>query len=126
MHACGALAGNGLVHGDLRPDNLIVGEDRAVIVDWNWLTTGPAWTDWVGLVPTMAWQGMDAVALVRDSPLCADADPEQIDAFLAAIAVYMLSSLDQPPMSGCLPAVRHHQHLMARMFLAMLGTRRGW
>jgi hypothetical protein len=74
----------------------------------------------------MAWQGVDVEALMARSPLFTGADPEEVDAFLAVIAVYMLSSLDAPPPPGCTPALRQHQHLMARAFLAMLGQRRGW
>ncbi|GAA1237896.1 phosphotransferase family protein [Oryzihumus leptocrescens] len=121
------LAGQSLVHGDLRPDNLLV--DRrgsAWIVDWNWVVTGPAWLDFTGLLPLMAWQGVDVDALMARSPLFTGSDPEEVDAFLAVIAVYMLSSLDAPPPPGCTPALRQHQHLMARAFLALLERRRGW
>jgi len=121
------LAGQSLVHGDLRPDNLLVDHSGAAwIVDWNWVVTGPAWLDFTGLLPLMAWQGVDVEVLMARSPLFTGADPEEVDAFLAVIAVYMLSSLDAPPPPGCTPALRQHQRLMARAFLAMLGQRRGW
>lgn len=47
-------------------------------------------------------------------------------AVLAAIAVYMLSSLDVPPPPGCTPEMRRHQRLMAQAFLTWLGHRRRW
>ena len=121
------LTGDSLVHADLRPDNLLVDRSgTARIVDWNWVVSGPAWVDLSGLLPLMEWQGIDVDALTAASPLCAGVDPEEVDAFLAVIAVYMLSSLDAPPPPGCTPALRQHQHLMARAFLATLGRRRRW
>ena len=121
------LQGASLVHSDLRPDNLLVDRSgRAHLLDWNWLCTGPAWLDLVGLMPLMAWDGLDVGTRMARSPLTRDADPEHVDAFLAAVTVYMSGNLDAPPPPGCTPAVRHHQHLMARAFLALLADRRGW
>ena len=94
--------------------------------DWNWLCTGPAWVDLVGLMPLMALDGLDTGALMAMSPLTRDADPEHVDAFLAAVTVYMSGNLDAPPPPGCTPALRHHQHHMAGAFLALLADRRGW
>ena len=90
------------------------------------MATGPAWLDLAGLLPLMAWQGVDVEALVARSPLFAGVDADAVDAFLAAVAVYMLSDLDAPPPPGCTPALRQHQHLMARAFLRLLADRRGW
>ena len=59
-------------------------------------------------------------------PLTGDADPEHVDAFLAAVTVYISGNLDAPPPPGCTPALRHHQHHMAGAFLALLADRRGW
>ena len=121
------LGGSSLVHGDLRPDNLLISPDgQATILDWNWLCTGPAWVDFAGLLPWMALQGLDADAWVARSPLLRDVDPDEVDSFLATIAVYMVSDLDQPPFPGGTSALRRHQHLMARTFLTWLGHRRGW
>lgn len=125
--APGVLQGSSLVHSDVRPDNLLVDRSgRVRLLDWNWLCTGPAWVDLVGLMPLMALDGIDTAALMSRSPLTRDADPEHVDAFLAAVTVYMAGNLDAPPPPGCTPALRHHQHLMAGAFLAMLADRRGW
>ena len=77
-------------------------------------------------MPLMALDGLDTGALMSGSPLTRDADPEHVDAFLAAVTVYMAGNLDAPPPPGCTPALRHHQHHMAGAFLAMLADRRGW
>ena len=126
------LVGDHLNHFDLRPDNLLIGRgageasDRAYLLDWNWVTLGPAWCDWVGLIPTIHAQGYEFGDLLASSPLSRDADPEAIDSFFAVIAVYMLRGLDHDPPSGTTSAVRHHQRYYARIFLDSLATQRHW
>ncbi|NMO55596.1 aminoglycoside phosphotransferase [Actinoplanes sp. TBRC 11911] len=39
------FAGDALLHTDLNNANVIVGKDRARIVDWGWATRGAAWLD---------------------------------------------------------------------------------
>lgn len=121
------LAGQALVHCDLRPDNLLVTTDGvARIVDWNWVTRGPVWADFVSLWPLMARDGIDVQGLATSSPLTRDADPDAIDAFLAVIAGYMLTHCEHPTFNPTLGVVRDHQRLMARVFLDLLVARRGW
>lgn len=125
--ASALLGGEALVHCDLRPDNLLLTPDGEVrIVDWNWVTRGPAWADFVSLWPLRARDGIDVHALARRSPLTRDADPEAIDAFLAVIAGYMLDRCDHPAPPATLNAVRDHQRLLAQVFLDLLAARRGW
>jgi Phosphotransferase enzyme family len=121
-----------LNHFDLRPDNLLIGRragevaDRAYVLDWNWVTLGPPWCDWVGLVPSMQAQGYDLAGLLDSSPLSRTADPHALNVFLAQIAVFMLSDLDDQPPPGLTLAIRHHQRYYARIFLDTLATHRGW
>ncbi len=131
LGAEGRFGGDTVCHGDLRPDNLLVtatdgAPGSAVVVDWNWVGTAAAWVDWVGLLPLMAAQGVDTDALVRSSPLTRHTDPEDLDAFLATIAAYMLGDYRHAPPPGCTPALRRHQLLMAHAFLALLRHRRRW
>ena len=122
------LEGEHLVHSDLRPDNLLLDTSgRIRVVDWNWVTRGPAWADFVGLWPLMARDGIDVAALAESSPLTRDADPEAIDAFLAVLAGYMLTHAGHPtPPPPTLAALRDHQRLLGRLCLDLLATRRGW
>jgi Phosphotransferase enzyme family len=121
-----------LNHCDLRPDNLLVGRgagevtDRAYVLDWNWVTLGPAWCDWVGLIPTMQSQGHDLGDLLDSTPLSRSADPHAVDAWLALVAVFMLCCVDEDPLPGTTVALRQHQRHFAKVFLDSLATHRGW
>jgi len=121
-----------LNHSDLRPDNLLIGRcageagDRAYLLDWNWVTLGPAWCDWVGLIPSMQAHGHDLGELLDSTPLSRTAAPHALDVFLALIAVYMLSSLEASPPAGATTALRDHQRHYARLFLDTLAAHRGW
>ncbi len=131
LDADGRLDGDTLCHGDLRPDNLLVagpvaGPLTAVVVDWNWVGRAAPWVDWVGLLPLMAAQGVDTDALLRTSSLTRDVDPDDLDAFVAVIAAYMLGQYRGVPPPGCTPALRRHQLVMAHAFLAFLRRRRRW
>ncbi|MCA0180950.1 MAG: hypothetical protein LCH77_15465 [Actinobacteria bacterium] len=70
----------------------------------------------------------DGIDLARfdDSPLLADADPEDIDCFLAVIVAYMIEDVEAPPPPGCTDALRRHQLWQAALFLYLLAARRGW
>ena len=121
-----------LIHFDLRPDNLLIGRragevsDRAYVLDWNWVTLGPAWCDWVSVLPTMQAQGRDLGELLDSTPLSRSADPHGLDVWLAVLAVYMLVGCEDEPPLGATLALRHHQRYYARVFLDSLATHRGW
>lgn len=122
-----ALVGTAAVHGDLRPDNLLLDpDDRCWTLDWNWLSLGPPWMDWVGLLPLAQHDGINTAAAVARSPLTADVPAEHLDCFAAIIVAYMLNNLDAPPPAGCTPELRRHQRLTAWVFLDWLAFRRGW
>jgi hypothetical protein len=87
---------------------------------------GPAWTDFIGVLPLARADGLDADGWVQRSPLTRHADPESIDAFLATIAAYMLANADAPVWPGGPATVRVHQRRYASTFLDWLGARRRW
>ena len=125
--ATAALVGDRLVHGDLRPDNMLVTPARRVrVVDWNWVTRGPVWCDYVGLLPLMAHHGLDVETLAARTPLLEGVDLEAVDAFLAVVVGFMVDACVQPTVPGSRSAVRAHQRHMARTFLALLARRRSW
>ncbi|GAA2793076.1 phosphotransferase family protein [Kribbella solani] len=121
------IVGDNAAHSDLRPDNLLIdGSGVCWAVDWNWLTLGPRWVDWAGLLPLAQHHGIDTFTAVRRSPLTADVPNDHLDTFAAVIAAYMMNHLDNPPPPGCTPALRQHQRLSAWTFLNWLAVRREW
>lgn len=125
-HAAAALAGEQVVHSDLRPDNLVVdAAGNARMVDWNWVSRGPAWVDFVGLWPLMAHHGLD-LARWHGSPLLAGVDPDAVDAFLAVVVGLMVDKAGGDDRGPSLAVLRAHQRFTAHTFLALLAGRRGW
>ncbi|HET9972437.1 MAG TPA: hypothetical protein VFQ68_29665 [Streptosporangiaceae bacterium] len=82
------LAGPILTHSDWTPDNVLVSDRRAWLIDWAWPTLGAAWTDpacWV--LRLMACGGHTAHEAERQAsrlPAFQAADPAYVDLFAAA------------------------------------------
>ena len=55
--AHGRLAGDSLVHFDVRSDNLCFTGDRAVLVDWNWACRGHSTVDIAAWLPSLRLEG---------------------------------------------------------------------
>lgn len=119
-----AVDGDSPCHGDLRADNLIV--DRggvAWICDWNWLSLAARWTDLAGLLISVHADGQDADAALRGSWLGRDADAEAVDAWLAAIAEFMLALADETS-DFASPWLRPHRRYFGTSALSWLEHRR--
>jgi hypothetical protein len=82
------FAGQVLTHSDWTPDNVLVSEHRAWLIDWAWPTLGAAWTDpacWV--LRLMASGGHTAHGAERQASRLSAfqaAHPAHIDLFAAA------------------------------------------
>jgi aminoglycoside phosphotransferase (APT) family kinase protein len=122
-----AVAGQHLVHMDIRPDNVVV--DRAGVawlVDWPWAVVGAPWIDalsyLLGLAMTEPPEAVDRWA--SSAPL-ASATPEQIDAVMAAVCGNLFrNSVEPPPPS--LVGLREFQREFALRTLDWLAYRCGW
>jgi Ser/Thr protein kinase RdoA (MazF antagonist) len=115
-----------LVHADARDDNFILAADgRALLCDWNWPALGPVWGDVVDLLVTAHGAGLDAEALLASHPLTAGADPEHIDAWLAALCGYMVEA-DLRPVPPSSPYLGVHRRWWAAATWSWLSQRRGW
>ena len=124
--AMDASSGGTMVHTDLRDDNIMIGDDGYVwIVDWNWPVVGAAWFDLVTLLISAHGDGIDADALLVQSPLTADVDPRAIDAMLALLYGYFVTASLEPA-ARTSPYLRQHQDWYARATARWLAIRRNW
>jgi aminoglycoside phosphotransferase (APT) family kinase protein len=120
--AVALTAGPGVMHGDLRIDNVLIdGTGRARLCDWTWPCLGAPWFDTVTLLVTAYASGLDADAYLQGW----NAPAEGVDGVLAALAGYWLMRADDEPTNAS-PHSRQHQLFSGRQALAWLADRRGW
>ncbi|GAB7039941.1 MULTISPECIES: phosphotransferase [Catenuloplanes] len=118
--------GDGVIHGDLRLDNVMIdGAGRAWICDWTWCCRGAPFFDTATLLVTAHASGLDANLLFTGHPTGRDVPAEALDAVLAALAGYWLTRAESGPSSAS-PYIRGHQRWSGEMALHWLATRRGW
>ncbi|TRV72953.1 phosphotransferase [Streptomyces sp. 130] len=124
-----AAAGETLAHGDLRADNILLTEDRAVFVDWPHAVRAAPWFDLLVMLPCVAAQGYasgtggpDPDALFTAHPLGRDADPDAVTAVLAAVAGYFAEQALRPGPPG-LPTLRAFQAAQGAAALTWLRRR---
>jgi hypothetical protein len=114
------------VHCDLRDDNVLFADDgRTLACDWNWPALGPVWQDTVDLLISAHGDGLDVDPLLATRPLTRDADPDDIDAWIAAICGFMLSARGRPSPTSS-PHLRTHSDWYAEAAWSWLAQRRGW
>jgi hypothetical protein len=118
-----AVAGSGMLHGDLRIDNVLIDRaGKAWLCDWTWPCLGAPWFDTVTLLVT-AFGAYASQAEVNR--FLTDAPPEGVDAALAGLAGYWLARAAGPASSAS-PHSRQHQAYSGRAALSWLSARRGW
>ncbi|WP_322761405.1 phosphotransferase family protein [Frankia sp. Cr2] len=124
-----AAAGATLVHGDIRPDNLVRDATGAVrLVDWSYPCRGAAWLDVAALVPHLILAGHHpgtAEAAIRNVPAMAGLDPEVLTAFAMAVAGYWERSSRAPAPPG-VPHLRTFQASAAAAGRVWIAHRTGW
>jgi aminoglycoside phosphotransferase (APT) family kinase protein len=117
----GALAGDRIVHRDIRSDNVLIRPDgRVVLVDWPWAALGPAWFDTaLLLVEVCTTGGHDVPALLAETAHRHQVPEADIYGVLAAVAGYCRYStaLPAPP---SIPNVRAFQRTQADALVALL------
>lgn len=96
-----ACQGDGLVHGDLRADNVLIDDDgRVWLIDWPHASVGAPWLDLAFMLPSVALQGGGSPAeIFRSQPVSEGVDDEQLVSVLAGLAGYFAwgSQLPAPP-----------------------------
>lgn len=120
-----SLGGGALLHCDARDDNFLITPGGALLCDWNWPVTGPAWFDALALLVSVHGDGEDAELALSSSLLTRMVPAEHLDIGLAALTGFMLEASDRPvpPTS---PYLRAHQAWYAEAAWSWLAARRGW
>jgi hypothetical protein len=121
-----AVAGDSLVHLDLRADNMLLTPDRVFFVDWPAAAVGAAWVDLALMLPSVAMQGGPPPADVWGAhPLSRGVDDDRVDALVVAVAGYFAHAQMLPPPPG-LPTLRAFQAAQGTETARWLADRRGW
>ncbi|MFB6957622.1 phosphotransferase [Streptomyces sp. NPDC056309] len=121
-----AAAGSALIHGDLRADNVLLTDDRVMVVDWPWAAVGASWFDVVAMGPSVIMQSAPDAMSFLDQHLCTcGADPEDVTTVLIAMAGYFLRQSVQAPPPG-LPTVRGFQRAQGEAALDWVRERTRW
>lgn len=126
-----ALAGTTPLNNDLRADNVIMSREAvggfpagtAWICDWNYLTLGPPWTDWVVQWPALHDDGLP-VDQIAGWELTARVPTTEIDAWLSAVFIYYTAAGAREPLPSS-PDLRRHQQRCARQAVGLLAVRAG-
>jgi aminoglycoside phosphotransferase (APT) family kinase protein len=121
-----AVAGETLVHTDVRDDNvLLTGDGRALFCDWNWPTVGAAWLDSLFMLIGPRGDGLDVEAFIAERRLLRDVPADDVDRVLALICGYFLRHADDP-VPATSPYIRDAQRWQGEVVWAWLCERRGW
>ncbi len=113
-HGLDALAGDTLVHTDIRADNLLISDDGTVtVVDWPHGCRGPAWLDTLLLLVNIRLHGghADLTAL--------DAGRDDLIGALAGLGGFFSDAARRPAPPG-LPSLREFQQAQADVVVAWL------
>ena len=118
-----ALAGDQLVHGDVRADNLLLRPDGSVVVvDWPWATRGAAWFDRLALLVNVGLYDADAPLEDLRTAWLPEVEAADVDAVLAGLAAYFVDVARRPDPPG-LPTVRAFQRAQGAVVLRWLHQR---
>jgi aminoglycoside phosphotransferase (APT) family kinase protein len=123
--APGVVAGDALVHCDIRADNLLIAGDRVYVLDWPWARIGAAWVDLVAMAPSVTMQGGPQPEQFLTRLDLRGVAPVAIDAVVASLAGYFVVRALEPPPRG-IPTVRAFQAAQGRVATAWLRERTGW
>ncbi|WSA18326.1 hypothetical protein OHB15_03305 [Streptosporangium subroseum] len=97
--------GDTLMHFDPRFDNILISPcGTAHLVNWGRACIGPAWGDLVCLLLQPDLGDVDPEEIFVGHPVGEAAEPEQVDAFLVALAGYWTHT-------ASLPELAHAPHL---------------
>ncbi len=126
LAAPAAVAGDTLVHFDLRADNMLLTSERVWFVDWPHACVGAAWVDTILFAPSVTMQGGPTPAqILARHPASQQATPAAITAAIASMAGFFIHQSVQPPPPG-LPTLRAFQAAQGAVACAWIAERTGW
>jgi len=117
-----ATRGDGLIHGDVRSDNVLLTGERVIFVDWTSTCTGAPWFEVVAMLPSIELEGGGEPEAVL-ARIGLDIPHQQLVPLVAAIAGYFAERGRLPDPPG-LPTVRAFQRAQGAVTNAWL--RRLW
>jgi aminoglycoside phosphotransferase (APT) family kinase protein len=121
-----AVAGDALLHLDVRADNLLLTPERVLVVDWPHARVGAPWVDLVFFAPSVAMQGgPPPEELLARHPYARRAGTEALTAVVAAMAGFFTREGLQPAPPG-LPTLRAFQAAQGDVARSWLARRTGW
>ena len=121
-----AVAGNTLLHCDVRSDNMLVTDRGVVFVDWPHACVGAAEFDLLAWAPSVALEGGPSPEALLDMYARARAaDPHALTVLVAALSGFFVSHSLRPPPPG-LPTLRTFQAAQGAVALSWLRRRTGW
>jgi aminoglycoside phosphotransferase (APT) family kinase protein len=122
-----ACAGSTLVHGDVRSDNVLIGQGREVVlVDWPHASVGQLAFDVVAWAPSVVLEGgPPPEELLARHPAAREVDADVVTVLLAAVSGFFISHSLLPAPPG-LPTLRRFQVAQGEVALAWLRRRTGW
>lgn len=119
-----AMAGENLVHGDLRADNILLTDSGPVFVDWPWATRGAAWTDGLSILVNASSLAPEfaADAWLAEHELFSDVADADVNGVLAGLAGYFIDTSRHPAPPG-MPSLRELQASKGNAVLGWLRQR---
>ena len=116
--------GDGLIHGDVRSDNVLLADDgRVTFVDWTSTCTGAGWFEVLAMLPSVQLEGGGEPESALARAGLADLDVAAMLPLVAALAGYFVERGRLPDPPG-LPTVRAFQRAQGEVTIAWL--RRLW
>ena len=93
-----ASKGTSLVHTDLRADQILITDSKAVFLDWPHAKIGASWIDFLFLFPSIVLQkGPSMSELVQRSPLAHVPKADLFSVGAALAGFFLWNSLQPPP-----------------------------